>query len=269
MMVAFDAGTTGRIILLAAENVPAPDAGVISALLLGLVFGLKHATEADHIVAVSTIVSEHRKLSRAALVGGLWGVGHTFSLVVVGAFVLVLRAGLPVRISSWLEFSVSLMIITLGILALRRGIRGRSQVHVHSHKHDGFEHTHIHFHEHGTEHGKSVSKHSHEIKKIGFKPLVVGSIHGLAGSGILTLTVMAAIPSIGLALSYLLIFGIGSIIGMLLMSGLIGLPFALSAKRIGGISNGLQITAGLFSIVFGIWYAYHTGISTGLLKSIM
>src|SRR5579884_2816014 len=85
----------GQALIFTGENVPAFDAGVLSALFLGLILGLRHATEADHIVAVSTIVSEHRKLSRAALVGAWWGAGHTLSLVVVGAFVLALRAAMP------------------------------------------------------------------------------------------------------------------------------------------------------------------------------
>ncbi|HZS43968.1 MAG TPA: urease accessory protein UreH [Blastocatellia bacterium] len=258
----------GPTVLLATENVPAANAGVLYALFLGLVYGLKHSTEADHIVAVSTIVSEHRKLSRAALVGALWGAGHTTSLFVVGAFVLALRAAIPDLMRDWLEFGVSLMIITLGVIALTRGIRKRADFHVHRHSHDGFEHTHVHFHEHDTEHSKPTSTHSHAIKQIGFKPIIVGSVHGLAGSGILTVAVMTQIPSVALGLLYLLIFGAGSIIGMLLMSGLIGLPFVLSAKRVSGISNGLQIAAGVFSVAFGFWYAYHTGIATGLLRSI-
>src|SRR6185436_16662560 len=92
----------------------------LGVLGLGLVFGLKHATEADHVVAVSTIVSEHRNIAKAALVGGLWGLGHTLSLVVVGAFVLALRITIPESVAHWLEFCVALMIITLGATALMR-----------------------------------------------------------------------------------------------------------------------------------------------------
>src|SRR5437016_10202805 len=100
--------------LLFGDVVPSiASAGALSTLLLGLIFGLKHATEVDHVVAVSTIVSEHKKLSRAALVGGLWGVGHTFSLLVVGALVLAMRVAVPKNVAEWLEFSVSIMIITL------------------------------------------------------------------------------------------------------------------------------------------------------------
>jgi len=243
-------------------------AGAFSTLLLGLIFGLKHATEVDHVVAVSTIVSEHKKLSRAALVGGLWGVGHTFSLLVVGALVLAMRAAVPKNVAEWLEFSVSIMIITLGVLALIRALKGRRDVHIHSHEHDGMAHAHVHFHEKDSQHSGPVKKHSHDLKKIGIKPLIVGSVHGLAGSGVLTVAVLANIGSVGLGLLYLFVFGFGSIIGMLLMSGLVGLPFTLNTRRLSGINNGLQFVAGLFSIAFGFWYAYQTGMSTGLLGSI-
>jgi ABC-type nickel/cobalt efflux system permease component RcnA len=243
-------------------------AGTLSTLLLGLIFGLKHATEVDHVVAVSTIVSEHRKISRAALVGGLWGIGHTFSLLVVGALVLAMRVAVPHNVAEWLEFSVSIMIITLGSLALFRALKGRRDVHIHRHEHDGVAHAHIHFHEKESQHSGHVNKHSHDLKKIGVKPLIVGSVHGLAGSGVLTVAVLANIGSVALGLLYLFVFGFGSIIGMLLMSGLVGLPFTLSSRRLSGINNGLQLVAGVFSIAFGFWYAYQTGISTGLLKSI-
>ncbi len=137
---------------------------------LGLVFGLKHATEADHIVAVSTIVSEQRSLLRSATVGALWGVGHTISLIAVGIIVLALRVAVPERVANWLEFGVALMIIVLGVSALLRALSRRRDVHLHQHKHDGVSHVHIHFHEHGTEHTGAVAAHSHAVSRIGLKP---------------------------------------------------------------------------------------------------
>src|SRR5215204_7475816 len=109
-------------------------------LALGFALGLKHATEADHLVAVTTVVSEQRSLWRAAAVGGLWGAGHTASLVVVGLFVLTLRVAIPESVAGWLEFGVALMIIALGVNAFARALRGRSDAHVHRHRHDGVEH---------------------------------------------------------------------------------------------------------------------------------
>src|SRR5882672_7164265 len=137
--------------------------GVFALLGLGLVFGLKHATEVDHVVAVSAIVSEHRNVLRSALVGGLWGAGHTASLVIVGVLVLVFRVAIPRPVANWLEFGVALMIIALGVLAVTRGLRRRSDVHLHWQNHDGQSHVHVHFHEPGTEHEKikgSESTHS-------------------------------------------------------------------------------------------------------------
>jgi ABC-type nickel/cobalt efflux system permease component RcnA len=236
-------------------------AGVFALLGLGLVFGLKHATEVDHVVAVSTIVSEHRNVWRSALVGALWGIGHTASLVIVGVLVLVFRVAIPLPVANWLEFGVALMIITLGVLAVVRVLRRRQDVHLHRHSHDGLSHVHIHFHEHGTEHGAVPSpaaktSHSHAMSQLGLKPLLLGAMHGLAGSAALTLLVLTQIQSVSLGLLYLGVFGVGSTFGMLLMSGLIGLPFALSGHRLTSFNYGLQTAAGGLSIAFGFWYAY-------------
>jgi len=238
---------------------------------LGLVFGLKHATEADHIVAVSTIVSEQRSLLRSAMVGALWGVGHTASLVLVGIIVLALRVAVPEGIANWLEFGVALMIIVLGASALLRGARRRRRdVHLHQHKHDGVSHIHLHFHEHETEHTETVAAHSHAVSRVGLKPLLVGAMHGLAGSAALTLLVLTQINSTALGLLYLTVFGLGSIAGMLLMSALVGLPFALiNARRFSGVNYGLQAVAGALSIAFGLWYAYETGVANGLWRTIL
>jgi ABC-type nickel/cobalt efflux system permease component RcnA len=246
--------------------------GVFAILGMGLIFGLKHATEVDHVVAVSTIVSEHRNVLRAALVGGLWGAGHAAALIIVGLLVLVFRVAIPLPVANWLEFGVALMIISLGVLAVLRVFRKRPDVHLHRHEHDGQSHVHVHFHEHGTEHHaaafsrqsqnsttRSIS-HSHAISQVGFKPLLVGAMHGLAGSAALTLLVLTQIQSVLLGLFYLTLFGVGSTFGMLLMSGLIGLPFALSGRRLTSIHLGLQTAAGCFSIAFGLWYAYATAV---------
>src|SRR5688572_15038056 len=190
--------------------------GFFALIGLGLVFGLKHAAEIDHVVAVSTVVSEHRNIWRSALVGALWGAGHTLSLVVVGVIVLVFRVAIPHSVSSWLEFGVALMIIGLGVLTVMRVLRRRSGVHVHRHSHDGESHVHIHFHEQGTDHPTAVSSHasavthSHAISKLGLKPLVVGAMHGLAGSAALSLLVLTQVQSMSLGLVYLVVFGLGS-----------------------------------------------------------
>lgn len=250
--------------------------GLFALLGLGLVFGLKHALEVDHVVAVSAIVSEHRNVLRSAVVGGLWGAGHTASLVIVGVLVLVFRVAIPLEVANWLEFGVALMIIALGVLALARVLRKRRDVHLHRHLHDGQSHVHIHFHDPETQHAaehpiehavvsasrSTDSFHSHAIARLGFKPLLVGAMHGLAGSAALTLLVLTQVQSVWLGLAYLAVFGVGSMLGMMVMSGLIGLPFALSGRRLTNINYGLQTVAGGLSVAFGLWYAYETLITS-------
>ena len=238
-------------------------AGALGVLSLGLVYGLKHATEVDHIVAVSTIVSEHRKLSHAAWVGGLWGAGHTISLAVVGSLALAMRIVIPERLAGFLELAVALMIIFLGVNATARAFGKRGDFHLHEHMHDNVPHVHLHFHEPGTQHAGPVKSHSHAIRQVGFKPVLVGALHGLAGSAALTLLVLTQIRSMTLGLLYLGMFGLGSMAGMLLMSGIVGLPFVLSARRLTRVHYNLQMAAGTLSVCFGLWYAYSICTANG------
>ena len=229
----------------------------LTLLGIGLLFGLKHATEVDHVVAVSTIASQQRNVLRSALVGALWGAGHTASLLIVGVIVLSLRIAIPKSVSNWFEFGVALMIIGLGATALWQALRKRGDVHVHEHTHEGVSHVHIHFHESQTRH-KVERKHSHAVSAVGIKPVLIGMMHGLAGSGALTLLVLTQIDSVWVGFLYLAIFGFGSIVGMLLMSSLIGLPFALSSRRLSNLHHRMQLAAAIVSIAFGLWYAYKT-----------
>lgn len=232
------------------------------ALGLGFLLGLKHATEADHLMAVTTIVSEHRSVWRSALVGGLWGVGHTASLLIAGVLVIFLRVTIPDRVAALLELAVALMIIFLGSRVLYLLLRKRKTIHVHSHTHDNATHSHLHFHEKNDAHKIEAKRPSHNqphLTKLGWRPLIVGMIHGLAGSAALTLLVLTEIMRGGsamLGLTYLLIFGIGSIGGMLLMSALISLPFVFTATRFERIHLPIQLIAGVGSILFGLYYAW-------------
>ena len=235
-------------------------ASSLALLGLGLIFGLKHATEVDHVVAVSTIVTQNKSLFRSAMVGALWGIGHTASLLVAGLVVLSLRITIPLRVSNWLELCVAVMILILGTNALWRALRHKVEVHVHKHSHDHVSHVHVHFHEESTRHEKNKT-HSHSVSAIGIKPVIVGSIHGLAGSGPLTLLVLTQIKSLVLGLLYIAIFGVGAIVGMLVMSGLVGLPFVLTARNLSTLHRRLQTAAALLSIAFGLWYA-HTVLSS-------
>ncbi len=232
------------------------------ALGLGFLLGLKHATEADHLMAVTTIVSEHRSVWRSVLVGALWGVGHTTSLLLAGILVIFLRVSIPARVATMLEFVVAIMIIFLGSRVLYLLLRKRKTVHVHSHIHDEHAHSHLHFHEKNEAHKIDPERTPHNqphLTQIGWRPLVVGMIHGLAGSAALTLLVLTEIMRGGsplLEFAYLLIFGVGSIGGMLLMSALVSLPFVVTASRFERVHLPIQIVAGVGSVLFGIYYAW-------------
>jgi len=240
-------------------------AGILTLLVMGLIFGLKHATEVDHVVAISTIVSQNGNLLRSAMVGALWGLGHTAALLIAGLIVLSLRITIPQRVSSWLEFAVALMILGLGASALWRALRQRVEVHLHKHSHDNVSHVHLHFHEGTTRHDPSkVSTHNHSVSATGIKPVLIGGVHGLAGSGPLTLLVLTQIKSTWLGLLYISIFSCGAIVGMLLMSGLVGLPFALTSPNLSKLHRRLQTAAAVLSIAFGLWYARESFPAAGL-----
>ncbi|HEX8116223.1 MAG TPA: hypothetical protein VF521_03055, partial [Pyrinomonadaceae bacterium] len=228
------------------------------------VLGLKHATEADHLVAVSTIVSEHRSLWRSAAVGALWGLGHTASLFAAGAVIIALRVRVPETVATALELLVALMIVLLGTRILYLVLRGRRDVHVHAHTHGTRTHTHLHFHDRRDAHrpadAEAVS-HAWHRGLWGWRPVAVGAVHGLAGSAALTLFVLTEVLRGGsrlLGFAYLLIFGAGSIGGMLLMSTLVGLPFVLTARRFRRIDTPVRLLAGTASVLFGLYYAFET-----------
>jgi ABC-type nickel/cobalt efflux system permease component RcnA len=233
-------------------------------LAYGFVLGLKHATEADHLVAVTTIVSEHRSVWRAAAVGGLWGLGHTAALFAAGSLLIILSGEIPGRVSVALELAVALMIVLLGTRILYLVLRRRRDVHVHAHTHGGRTHTHLHFHGPADEHAATephASSHARHRGLWGWRPVAVGVVHGLAGSAALTLLGLAELMRGGsrlLGFAYLLIFGAGSTGGMLLMSALIGLPFVLTASRFRRVDTPVQLLAGCASVLFGLYYAWHT-----------
>jgi sulfite exporter TauE/SafE len=224
-----------------------PQFSTFSVLIIGFVLGLQHATEADHLAAVSTIVSEKKNLFTASLVGGLWGVGHTISLFVVGALVILLKFQISESLEATLEACVGAMLILLGLNALRKLFQA-SKVHLHSHEHDGHKHLHIHTHESG------INETSHH--RLSPRSVVIGMVHGLAGSAALMLLVVPTISSSMIALLYILIFGIGSIGGMMAMSFLIGLPFHFTAGRFDVLNRGIRLVAGIFSFSLGLSIVY-------------
>jgi len=235
---------------------------VWTTLALGFVLGLRHALDADHLAVVSTFVTEERNLLRSSLIGVSWGMGHTAALLVFGLGVAAFRLALPPRFSQVLEFLVGCMLVLLGGNVLAKLAKGRA-LRAHAHAHDGAAHTHLHLHagEAGHDH-----QHQHRTLRLGGRPFVVGVVHGLAGTAALMMLVVGAIPSLLLAAGYILIFGVGSIGGMTVMSLLMTVPLALAARRLGLVERLIRLVAGLFSLGFGLFLAWGVGLIQSLLR---
>ncbi len=224
-------------------------------LLLGLITGLRHSMEADHIAAVSTIMAaseRQKRLRRAPMLGAFWGLGHTASLFAAGLVVLLLAVSIPQKVSSTLEFGVGVMLVFLGAATLTgfntgkfvRGVFSRhTHEHVHIHEDTGVVHSHEHDHH----------DHSH-----GHKSLIVGMVHGMAGSGALMLVVLSTISSVPLGLAYIAIFGAGSIASMAAMTTLIGLPFSRAKQY--NLGKILKYAAAVVALLIGAGLIYDLGV---------
>ncbi|HEX8734987.1 MAG TPA: hypothetical protein VF721_06685 [Pyrinomonadaceae bacterium] len=232
----------------------------VTILFFGFLLGLKHAVEADHLAAVTTIVTERKSLLSSALVGGVWGIGHTISLLVVGVFVLLLDFRISERTESVLEMCVGGMLIFLGLNVMRK-IVGGGTLHFHAHEHGSQAHVHPHLHD-GDIHADAP--HAHHGLSLSPRPLVIGLVHGLAGSAGLMLLLLPTIHSRPVGLLYIIIFGAGSIAGMILMSFLVSLPLQITALRFNRVNVLLRCLAGLFSIGFGLWIVYEKGFAANL-----
>jgi ABC-type nickel/cobalt efflux system permease component RcnA len=227
------------------------DGLLLGSVGLGLVLGMRHALDADHVAAVSTIVSEQRGLRGSVLVGGFWGLGHATSLLLAGGLLLAWRLRVPERVAALLETGVALMLVLLGLLAIRRAARGL-RLHAHRHSHDGREHVHIHAHRDGEAHAASAhDQHGHALG-VGLRPLLVGMVHGLAGSAAPALLVMGAAKTALAGLAYLVALAAGSALGMLLLSALMSLPLTLLAARYQLLQLRVQLLAGASSLAVGL-----------------
>jgi sulfite exporter TauE/SafE len=235
-------------------------ATTFAVLGFGFLIGLKHATEADHLAAVGTIVSERKSLWSSALIGGVWGLGHTISLFLAGIFVLLLNFEISENTERILEFCVGVMLTFLGLNVIRKLIKG-GKLHFHAHEHGEREHAHPHIHEHEA---KNDEPHTHHGLKFSPRALIIGMIHGLAGSAGMMLLYLPTIETQALKLIYIIVFGIGSIGGMMLMSFFVGLPFHFTAARFNRFNHILQSVAGLVSIALGLIIIYEKGVTEGL-----
>jgi len=222
---------------------------MLAVLGLGFILGLRHALDADHIAAVGAMVSERPGWRTALRTGLLWGLGHTAALCFAGLLVIGLHLVIPDALARALEAAVAIMVLLLGGTALARALRSRTDLHSHYHAHGPLVHRHLHFHDAGASHDP------HRIGRVGIKPLLVGTLHGLAGSAALTLLVVAQIASPATGLAYLVIFGVGSIGGMALLSVAIGFPFTATLTH-PGWNRALRVTAGAAGVLFGIAYAW-------------
>ncbi len=257
-MVTFSAGRLGELFTSSVSS--ASSLSTASVLFFGFGLGLKHAVEADHLAAVSAIVSERKSLLSSSLIGGLWGIGHTISLFAVGVVVILLHVEISERTAQALEFGVAIMLVALGVNALNKIVRGK--FHTHPHEHGDRAHIHPHLHD-GTPEPDSNTHHGYRIGK---RPLIIGMVHGLAGSAALMLLVLSTISTPLVGLLYIIIFGIGSIGGMILMSTLVGLPLSLTANSSARANLAIRGAAGLFSLGFGLFMVYEIGFVGGLFR---
>ncbi len=228
---------------------PSAELSTITILFFGFLLGLKHAVEADHLAAVSTIVAERKNIFSSTIIGGFWGVGHTITLLIIGVLVIFLKVQISESVEARLEAVVGVMLVALGINALRKFFQ-KDVVHSHTHEHEGHKHTHTHSHK-DNEH-----EEHHNFWRLSPRSVLVGMIHGVAGSAALMLLIVPTIESSTIAMLYILIFGVGSIGGMMLMSLLIGLPLHLTAGKFEFLNKGILALGGLFSFGIGIFIVY-------------
>lgn len=209
--------------------------------LLGVVLGMRHALEPDHLTAVSALVTEERGARRGALLGVAWGAGHTLALLAVGVALALLEAEMPARLAVAFELGVSAMLVALGARNLARAWRLGREGPVRRHAHGGRAHAHA---------GGLPHVHLGSVA-LARRPLLIGVVHGLAGSGSLTALVLAGLPSTGARLLYIGLFGLGSAAGMALLSGLAGWPLARLARE-PRAARGVLWATGLLSAGLGV-----------------
>ena len=253
--------------------------GLLSFMALGFFLGLRHATDADHVIAVSTIATRQRTLAGGVVIGALWGLGHTLTIVVVGGALVLFRIVSPPVVGLTMEMTVGLMLVGLGVWNLTGvvplvggSVGAGAQFHSHPHRHRDYVHSHGHGHgadDHG--HAENATPSAWLDRRVGalrtyqmLRPLVVGLVHGLAGSASVALLVLATIDDAWWAMGYLLLFGAGTIVGMLLITATIVAPLAYAARRSVRIERHLRVASGLLSVGVGLFLIYQIGVVDGL-----
>ena len=250
----------------------------LAIVFVGFFLGMRHATDPDHVIAVTTIVTRKNGIARAGLIGALWGLGHTFTIFVVGSAIILFKVAIPPRIGLSMEFAVGLMLILLGVLNLTGVLRwlqerlspGPSMFDLPFRDDSASTLTQADCPspEHRLDRTEPSTRLSKDLRGIGFynalRPIVIGLIHGLAGSAAVALLVMTTIANPWWAVAYLLLFGVGTIAGMILITSLIALPFAYSPGRFTNWNRSISAASGLLSMGFGIFLSYKMGVVYGL-----
>jgi ABC-type nickel/cobalt efflux system permease component RcnA len=220
---------------------------VSSVLLVGFLLGVTHALEVDHLAAMASLAIRAPSAGAALRLGVTWGVGHTLTLFAVGGVVLGFGLGTPERLSVWLELGVAVMLLLLGGDLLRRVVMHRVHLHRHAHS-DGRIHVHVHSHAVGGDH----DDHPHP-QPVTWRALLVGLMHGMAGSAALILLVLTTVDDLLTGLSYIVLFGLGSILGMAALSLVVSLPLQRSPRTLARFRSGLEAAVGAATTGVGFW----------------
>lgn len=246
---------------------------LFSLIGLGFLLGMRHATDADHVIAVSTIVARHKNVREAAWVGVFWGVGHSLTVFCVGGAIILLGVVIPHRLGLSMEFAVAVMLIVLGVFNMKAFFDlPRGGTHSHAHAHGDYVHTH--------EHSHAPESHPHTARQTPLarmdarfaslrayqwlRPVIVGVVHGLAGSSAVALLVLAAIRETWSAVAYLAMFGVGTIAGMVLATAAIAVPLSYAGHSAPRWRGAFRLLTGAASAGFGLFLAYRIGIVEGL-----
>lgn len=251
----------------------------LAILILSFFLGMRHATDPDHVVAITTIVTKQRGIGKAALIGALWGLGHTFTIFVVGTMIILFQVTVPPRFGLAMEFAVAAMLMLLGVLNLTGALRWLQKkfttgtglpagltiqndlnlLNVRPAASSAMEQIDSAIEKpsaDGVFHGVSL----YNV----VRPLIIGTVHGLAGSAAVALLVMTTIHDSWQAIAYLLLFGVGTITGMMLITAVIAMPFALAGRKFSNWNRGMAVASGLLSLGFGLCLSYQIGFVDGL-----
>jgi ABC-type nickel/cobalt efflux system permease component RcnA len=237
----------------------------VGIVLLGLFLGMRHSTDADHVVAVSTITSRERSVGQGALIGILWGVGHTLTIFLVGSAIILFGLVIPPRVGLSMEFTVALMLILLGVLNLTGALRWLTERFAPANRDKPPVTTAL-------ETPRNFAENSLDrlLRRYGtyqmIRPLIIGLVHGLAGSAAVALLVLSTIRSPLWAIAYLLVFGVGTIVGMMLMTTAMAIPFAYTGKNFAA-ARYLSPVSGILSTGFGLFLVYQIGFVDGLFRA--